>query len=129
MVIAGNGLEALEALGQGSFDCILMDVQMPEMDGIEATQHIRGLSDPVKANIPIIALTANALKGDSEKYLAAGMTDYLSKPFDEERLFRGHSHKPGYRPACRPRPRRRRPRRPRPRFGQPGPWHNIGYLP
>jgi PAS domain S-box-containing protein len=88
VVIAGNGLEALEALGQGSFDCILMDVQMPEMDGIEATQHIRGLSDPVKANIPIIALTANALKGDSEKYLAAGMTDYLSKPFDEERLFR-----------------------------------------
>jgi PAS domain S-box-containing protein len=88
VVIAGNGLEALEALDRGSFDCILMDVQMPEMDGIEATQHIRGLSDPVKANIPIIALTANALKGDSEKYLAAGMTDYLSKPFDEERLFR-----------------------------------------
>jgi CheY-like chemotaxis protein len=64
-----------------------MDVQMPEMDGIEATQHIRRLPDPVKANIPIIALTANALKGDSEKYLAAGMTDYLAKPFDEERLF------------------------------------------
>jgi CheY-like chemotaxis protein len=65
-----------------------MDVQMPEMDGIEATHHIRSLPDPVKANIPIIALTANALKGDSEKYLAAGMTDYLAKPFDEERLFR-----------------------------------------
>jgi CheY-like chemotaxis protein len=64
-----------------------MDVQMPEMDGIEATQHIRRLPDPVKANIPIIALTANALKGDSEKYLAAGMNDYLAKPFDEERLF------------------------------------------
>ena len=61
---------------------------MPEMDGIEATHHIRSLADPVKANIPIIALTANALKGDSEKYLAAGMTDYLAKPFDEERLFR-----------------------------------------
>ena len=88
VVIAGNGVEALEALGNASFDCILMDVQMPEMDGIEATQHIRGLADPVKANIPIIALTANALKGDSEKYLAAGMTDYLAKPFDEERLFR-----------------------------------------
>src|ERR1700727_2813413 len=88
VVIAGNGVEALEALGQGSFDCILMDVQMPEMDGIEATQHIRGLPDPVKANIPIIALTATALKGDSEKYIAAGMTDYLAKPFDEERLFR-----------------------------------------
>ncbi|HXD77278.1 MAG TPA: PAS domain S-box protein [Puia sp.] len=88
VVIAGNGLEAIEHLGKAAFDFILMDVQMPEMDGIEATQHIRGLADPVKANIPIIALTANALKGDSEKYLAAGMTDYLAKPFDEERLFR-----------------------------------------
>jgi hypothetical protein len=65
-----------------------MDVQMPEMDGIEATQHIRRLPDSVKAAIPIIALTANALKGDSEKYIAAGMTDYLAKPFDEARLFR-----------------------------------------
>jgi CheY-like chemotaxis protein/nitrogen-specific signal transduction histidine kinase len=88
VVIAGNGLEAIEQLGKDAFDCILMDVQMPEMDGIEATHHIRSLPDPVKANIPIIALTANALKGDSEKYLAAGMTDYLAKPFDEERLFR-----------------------------------------
>ena len=88
VVIAGNGLEAIEELGKAAFDCILMDVQMPEMDGIEATHHIRSLPDPVKANIPIIALTANALKGDSEKYLAAGMTDYLAKPFDEERLFR-----------------------------------------
>src|SRR6185312_5860946 len=88
VVIVGNGREAVEALEQSSFDCILMDVQMPEMDGIEATQHIRRLGDPVKAGIPIIALTANALKGDSEKYLAAGMTDYLAKPFDEARLFR-----------------------------------------
>ena len=88
VVIAGNGKEALDALKQESFDCILMDVQMPEMDGIEATQHIRKLPDPVKAGIPIIALTANALKGDSEKYIAAGMNDYLAKPFDEERLFR-----------------------------------------
>jgi len=88
VVIANNGREAIEALGEDSFDCILMDVQMPEMDGIEATHHIRSMPDPVKASIPIIALTANALKGDSEKYLAAGMTDYLAKPFDEERLFR-----------------------------------------
>ena len=87
VLIVNNGLEAIHALEQSSFDCILMDVQMPEMDGIEATQHIRRLPDPVKANIPIIALTANALKGDSEKYLAAGMNDYLAKPFDEERLF------------------------------------------
>jgi hypothetical protein len=88
VVIAGNGNQALELLGRESFDCILMDVQMPEMDGIEATQHIRKLPDPVKSSIPIIALTANALKGDSEKYIAAGMSDYLAKPFDEERLFR-----------------------------------------
>ncbi|HXB09143.1 MAG TPA: PAS domain S-box protein [Puia sp.] len=88
VVIANNGREALDALEKTFFDCILMDVQMPEMDGIEATHHVRRLPDPVKANIPIIALTANALKGDSEKYLAAGMTDYLAKPFDEARLFR-----------------------------------------
>lgn len=88
VVIVNNGREALEALDGCIFDCILMDVQMPEMDGIEATQRVRKLPDPVKANIPIIALTANALKGDSEKYLAAGMTDYLAKPFDEARLFR-----------------------------------------
>jgi len=88
VVIANNGREAIEAMGEDSFDCILMDVQMPEMDGMEATHHIRSMPDPVKARIPIIALTANALKGDSEKYLAAGMTDYLAKPFDEERLFK-----------------------------------------
>ncbi|HXB92730.1 MAG TPA: PAS domain S-box protein [Puia sp.] len=88
VVIAANGKEALEAMEQASFDCVLMDVQMPEMDGIEATQRIRRLMDPKKAAIPIIALTANALKGDSEKYIAAGMTDYLAKPFDEARLFR-----------------------------------------
>jgi len=87
VVIVNNGLEAIHTLEKDVFDCILMDVQMPEMDGIEATQHIRRLPDPLKANIPIIALTANALKGDSEKYLAAGMSDYLAKPFDEERLF------------------------------------------
>jgi len=66
---------------------VLMDVQMPEMDGIEATQSIRQLADPVKASIPIIAFTANTLNGDKEKYLAAGMNDYLAKPFDEKRLF------------------------------------------
>jgi len=88
VVIVDNGRSAVEQLQQGSFDCILMDVQMPEMDGIEATRHIRKLPDPEKASVPIIALTANVLKGDSEKYLAAGMNDYLAKPFDEEKLFR-----------------------------------------
>jgi PAS domain S-box-containing protein len=88
VTIVGNGKEAVEQVQAESYDCILMDVQMPEMDGIEATKHIRKLADPIKAGIPIIALTANALKGDSERYLAAGMNDYLSKPFDEAKLFR-----------------------------------------
>jgi signal transduction histidine kinase/CheY-like chemotaxis protein/HPt (histidine-containing phosphotransfer) domain-containing protein len=88
VAIAGNGREALDMLMRDSFDCILMDVQMPEMDGMEATRQIRQLQDPAKASIPIIALTANALKGDSEKYLEVGMNDYLAKPFDEERLFK-----------------------------------------
>ena len=85
--IAVNGFEALQQLEQYFFDCVLMDVQMPEMDGIEATQSIRQLPDPVKALIPIIAFTANTMIGDKEKYLAAGMNDYLAKPFDERRLF------------------------------------------
>jgi CheY-like chemotaxis protein len=87
VAIANNGKEALALLQQETFDCILMDVQMPEMDGIEATHRIRQLADPVKASIPIIALTANTLKGDSERYMAAGMNDYLGKPFDESKLF------------------------------------------
>jgi PAS domain S-box-containing protein len=88
VTIVSNGKEAVDQLQAEPYDCILMDVQMPEMDGMEATRHIRQLPDPAKANIPIIALTANALKGDSERYLAAGMNDYLAKPFDEARLFR-----------------------------------------
>ncbi|HEY4149111.1 MAG TPA: PAS domain S-box protein, partial [Chitinophagaceae bacterium] len=87
VVVVDNGRKALQALQQEDFDLILMDIQMPEMDGIEATRHIRRLGDARKASIPIIALTANALKGDSEKYMRAGMNDYLSKPFSEEQLF------------------------------------------
>jgi len=85
--IAVNGREALEKVQEKEYDLVLMDIQMPEMDGMEATRHIRALKNEVKSNIPIVALTANALKGDSEKYLAVGMNDYLSKPFDESRLF------------------------------------------
>ncbi len=87
VTIAENGRKALEALQEKDFDLILMDIQMPEMDGINATQYIRQMADSKKASIPIIALTANALKGDSERYLQAGMNDYLSKPFTEESLF------------------------------------------
>ncbi len=77
---AENGLEALERWESGDFDCILMDIQMPVMDGIEATKAIRNSEAGAKADIPIIALTSFAMAGDREKFLAAGMNEYLSKP-------------------------------------------------
>lgn len=86
--IAVNGKEALTLVQQHSYDLVLMDIHMPEMDGVEATRHIRQLTDTIKAAIPIVALTANALKGDRERFLAAGMNDYLSKPIEESNLFR-----------------------------------------
>lgn len=87
VTVANNGREALVAVEKNNYDLVLMDIQMPEMDGTEATKAIRLLPDTIKAKVPVIALTANALKGDSEKYLSVGMTDYLSKPFDETKLF------------------------------------------
>ena len=86
--IAVNGREALVLVQQKNYDLVLMDIQMPEMDGVEATRQIRQLTDTNKAGIPIVALTANALKGDRERFLAAGMNDYLPKPFNEPSLFR-----------------------------------------
>ncbi|MBF8962404.1 PAS domain S-box protein [Pontibacter sp. FD36] len=85
--VAVNGLEAVEMVHQSAYDIILMDIQMPELSGIDATLQIRAMADEQKAGIPIIALTANALKGDAEKYLSAGMNDYLSKPFEAEVLY------------------------------------------
>jgi len=84
--IASNGLEALQLLSRDSFDCILMDIQMPELDGIQTAKKIRNLQDPNKASIPIIALTANVHSEDIEKYKDAGMNDFLAKPFDESGL-------------------------------------------
>ncbi len=81
---ADNGLLALEALDSVHYDLILMDCQMPEMDGYEATRRIRAHENRKVASIPIIALTANAMSGDAEKCIAAGMDDYLSKPFEPE---------------------------------------------
>jgi signal transduction histidine kinase/DNA-binding response OmpR family regulator len=82
-----NGIEALEALRTLEFDVVLMDCQMPEMDGYEATRQLRASNSMHKnRNIPVIALTANALAMDREKCVAAGMNDYLSKPIDRARL-------------------------------------------
>lgn len=87
VTVANNGQEAINALGRGRFDVVLMDVQMPELDGLSATRQIR---EQEAANgggrIPIIAMTAHALKGDRERCLAAGMDDYVSKPIRERLL-------------------------------------------
>ncbi len=80
VTIAGNGYEALDLLPRAHFDLILMDCQMPVMDGLEATRRIRALGDGY-AHLPIIGLTANAMDEDRERCLAAGMSDYLAKPF------------------------------------------------
>jgi PAS domain S-box-containing protein len=85
VTLVGNGQEALESVQRGDFDLVLMDVQMPVMDGPTATREIRRLALPC-SQIPIIALTANAMPGDRESYVAAGMNDYVSKPIDLRRL-------------------------------------------
>ncbi len=86
--IAENGIEALEFYSAERFDFILMDVQMPEMDGIKATEEIRRIESKrgEESPIPIIAMTAHAMKGDKERCLAAGMDNYISKPIDMEML-------------------------------------------
>ena len=82
--IAENGVIAVDKVKENTYDAILMDMQMPEMGGIEATKIIRNI---LNSNVPIIALTANAVKGDAEKCIEAGMNDYLSKPFEPSDLF------------------------------------------
>jgi two-component system sensor histidine kinase/response regulator len=84
--IAANGRLAVQALSRECYDLILMDVQMPEMDGFEATAIIREKERASGQHIPIIALTANAMKGDSERCLNAGMDAYLSKPIRAQEL-------------------------------------------
>lgn len=84
---ATNGKEAIEKLSNSDFDAVLMDIQMPVMDGLEATKRIRsGNSGARNPNVPIIAMTAHALQGDREKYLAEGMNAYLVKPIDPKEL-------------------------------------------
>ncbi len=85
--IVGNGKEALELINKENFTLILMDISMPEMDGITATKIIRSLPDTQKANTPILAITANALKGDEQIYRDAGMNGCITKPFNEANFF------------------------------------------
>jgi CheY-like chemotaxis protein len=83
--VAANGLEAIEALERQPYDVVLMDVQMPEMDGFAASREINGRW-PGERRPRIVAMTANALQGDRELCLAAGMDDYVSKPIDLKAL-------------------------------------------
>jgi CheY-like chemotaxis protein len=83
--VASNGIEALEALEWQRYDLVLMDVQMPEMDGIEATQHIRERW-PAAQQPRIVAMTAHSLEGDRERLIESGMDDYISKPVQFEQL-------------------------------------------
>ena len=86
VVVAATGLEALQALEKESFDLVLMDVQMPEMDGFEATAAIRQKEKGTGLHQPVVALTAHAMKGDREKCLAVGMDGYLTKPIRPQEL-------------------------------------------
>ncbi len=81
VAIAGNGIEACAMLRQGQYDLVLMDMQMPEMDGLAATRVIRAMAEPC-ARVPIVAVTANALAGDRERCLAAGMNGFVTKPIE-----------------------------------------------
>jgi PAS domain S-box-containing protein len=96
VTVAQNGLEAVNAVCENDYDVVLMDVQMPDVDGIEATKRIRALPAP-KSDVPIIALTAHAMTGAREEYLASGMNDYVSKPIQQDILL---SKLAGYAPRA-----------------------------
>jgi signal transduction histidine kinase/CheY-like chemotaxis protein len=83
--LAGNGHDAVDAVRRSDFDVILMDVEMPDLDGVQAARQIRALAEP-KCSVPIIAMTAHAMTGAKEQYLAAGMSDYISKPIQVKLL-------------------------------------------
>ncbi len=87
VTVANNGKQALAALERNAFDVILMDLQMPEMGGLEATAHIRANERGTGRHVPIVAMTAHALRGDEQRCLEAGMDGYVSKPIDSERLW------------------------------------------
>ena len=86
VVIAANGLEALQALEKGRFDLVLMDIQMPEMDGFSALRAIRAHADPRTRSLPVIALTAHAFAEEAERCLKAGFSEFMAKPFQPDKL-------------------------------------------
>ncbi|MFO0949162.1 MAG: PAS domain S-box protein [Planctomycetota bacterium] len=86
--VANNGREAIDAIARESFDLVLMDVQMPVMDGLEATARIRESERRTGRHLPIIALTAHAMKGDRERFMAAGMDECVTKPIQAQELLR-----------------------------------------
>ncbi len=86
VVVAGNGREALLRLEEQPFDLVVMDVQMPEMDGFEATAAIREKEKRTGEHMPIIAMTAHAMTGDRERCIAAGMDSYITKPISASAL-------------------------------------------
>jgi CheY-like chemotaxis protein len=75
-----NGKEALQAVEENSFDLVLMDIQMPEMDGVETTKAIRERERIIGGHVPIVAMTAHAMKGDKERFLEVGVDGYVAKP-------------------------------------------------
>jgi signal transduction histidine kinase/CheY-like chemotaxis protein len=99
--VVDNGLLAVDAVRRFEYDAVLMDIQMPELGGIEATAQIRALP-PSKCDVYIIAMTANAMSGAEQEYLAAGMNDYISKPVDSRLLFSKLSRVPGKKMPVQP---------------------------
>ena len=87
ITVVGNGRDAVAAVGREAFDVVLMDVQMPEMSGLEATAAIRKAERGSTRHVPIVAMTAHAMKGDRERFLAAGMDEYVAKPLRIDEVF------------------------------------------
>ena len=105
MTLAENGVEVLAAMRRQRFDMVLMDIQMPEMDGLEATAAIRREEAFSGAHIPIVAMTANAMHGDRETCLAHGMDGYVSKPIKRSELLAAiELHRPNGKNYCCPGP-------------------------